>query len=234
MNFLKKISFLFLLSGFMLIPFVSGILSKGYIPLRSLIEVPFILIGWLVLGLKTRPKVYLSLQNSVVILLTVFCGFQFASSNNHLFSSSHLALVEDRLLGLQLIERIEATQAEAGSPQIQYLEMIGYVQRPSIPSISRIENIGASFWGWDQGHAVRATSFLATLGYSGLEPLPLDQRGEFVGFAEAMPVWPAFGSVQVIGNVVLVKFGPYSDKQKSTICGRAENLKRIQSFGFCP
>ena len=96
--------------------------------------------------------------------------------------------------------------------------MIGYVNRPSTPLVSRIENIGASFFGWDQGNTSRVVNFLRVLGYSAPDALPVEKRAEFVSPGIQMPVWPAFGSVQIIGNTILVKFSPYSETQIKDIC----------------
>jgi hypothetical protein len=65
---------------------------------------------------------------------------------------------------------------------------------------------------------MRLGFFLQTLGFPKLEPLPLERRVEMIETANAMPVWPAIGSVAIVGDTVLIKFGPYSDTQKSQIC----------------
>ena len=110
--------------------------------------------------------------------------------------------------------------------------MVGYVQRPSTPLVSRIENIGASFFGWDGGHTSRVTNFLHILGYTSLDALPLERRSAYVDQGITMPVWPAKGSVQVVGDVVLVKFSPYSRQQVEAIC--AETDPKALPVGFCP
>ena len=110
--------------------------------------------------------------------------------------------------------------------------MVGYVQRPSTPLVSRIENIGASFFGWDGGHTIRVTNFLHILGYTSLDPLPFERRSAYVDQGITMPVWPAKGSVQVVGDVVLVKFSPYSRQQVEAICAEAD--LSILPAAFCP
>jgi hypothetical protein len=228
MKIIDKLLLVILLTVFILLPFIGSLFTKGYVPLRSLVGLPIILSGWAVLGLKNQSSIY----KSLVGLLAIFCVFQFISSSNHLFASSHLALQEDRILGSQLIERIEAEKADSNTEDIQYLEMIGYITRPSTPLISRIQNIGASFFGWDQGHSERVVLFLQTIGYYGLEPLPLGKRGLVVDIAGSMPLWPNSGSVKVIDDIVLVKFSPYSKKQILSICSLDENAQQL--LEFCP
>lgn len=220
--------FLFLLLLFSLLPFIGGILTKGYIPYRSLLGVPVFLMGWAALALKyARPTAKLALG-----ILALGTLFQFATSANHLFASSAFAYEEDKLLAYQLINRIEEEKARTSSPQPQYLEMIGFVERPSTPLVSRIENIGASFFGWDGGHSKRVVNFLKILGYTSLEALAEDRRSAYVKYGAAMPVWPEYGSVKVLGDVVLVKFSEYSNQQIKTLCA-SKNASQLPD-SFCP
>ena len=229
LNYLNKILLFFLLICLTLVPFIGGLFTKGYIPARSLVGMPIVLIGWIIYGLNYRSSIY----KSFIALLTIICVFQFISSTNHLFASSHFALEEDRLLGLRLITRIEDAQAEFNS-EIKYMEIIGYLNRPSTELIPKIDIIGASFFEWGNGDVVRVLSFLKTIGYDDLQALPLEQRGQMVKTANSMPNWPNIGSVKIVDDVILIKFGPYSDDQKAIICQSAVNRAQIQEQKFCP
>jgi len=48
----------------------------------------------------------------------------------------------------------------------------------------------------------------------------------------AMPIWPSKGSVKIVGDVVLVKFSPYSRQQIKAIC--AEANPSTLPLDFCP
>ncbi len=210
---------------FLLLPFAGGMLTRGIIPLRSLlIGLPIIIAGWLLLGLENRGDNF----KSVFSILAVLCVFQYISAANHLFGSSHLTQKQDRMLATQLILRIEDAKAKSPLNDVEYLEIVGYVDRPSIPAISRIENIGASFFGWDQGKdANRVISFLKTLDYFELEKLPDKRRAEFVDIGLSMPNWPNPASVKVVGDTVLVRFSAYSQKQIESICSASPNNVQI-------
>lgn len=220
--------FLVLLAIFTIMPFIGGILTKGYIPYRSLLGVPMFLAGWAALAFKNAGQ----RSRWLLSILAALTLFQFASSTNHLFASSAFAYEEDKILATQLIQRIEDEIENTGVVSPLYLEMVGYVQRPSTPLVSRIENIGASFFGWDGGHTIRVTNFLHILGYTSLDPLPFERRSAYVDQGITMPVWPAKGSVQVVGDVVLVKFSPYSRQQVEAICEEAD--LSILPAAFCP
>ena len=220
--------FLFLLTIFTIMPFIGGILTKGYIPYRSLLGIPMFLAGWAALAFKNASQK----SRWLLAVLAAFTLFQFASSTNHLFASSAFAYEEDKLLATQLIQRIEDEKEETNIVSPTYLEMIGYVERPSTPLVSRIENIGASFFGWDGGHTERVTNFLHILGYTSLDALPLERRSAYVEQGIAMPIWPSKGSVKIVGDVVLVKFSPYSRQQIKAIC--AEANPSTLPLDFCP
>jgi hypothetical protein len=213
----------------LVLPFASGLLMRGVVIPRSLIALPIVISGIIMLGMLNSSRTF----KIFVALLTVICIFQFLMSTNHLFAASHLALQEDRSLATRLIERIENVQVETGREELRYMEVIGYDSRPATELIPKIETFGASFFEWDQGSSGRILLFLQTMGFSGVGPLPLEKRVQMVEIADSMPVWPRNGSVMVVGNVVLVKLGPYSDVQKQAICGSGQYEKLIQIKGFC-
>ncbi|MDD2522754.1 MAG: glucosyltransferase domain-containing protein [Anaerolineaceae bacterium] len=224
----NTLGFLVLLALFSVLPFIGGILTKGYIPYRSLLGVPIFFMGWTALALKDVGN-----QARVIIsFFAFFTLFQFASSMNHIFASSAFAYEEDKFLAGQLVQRIEQEKVQAGETDVAYLDMVGFVDRPSTPLISRIENIGASFFGWDGGNPSRAAAFLKTLGYEDLEGLPIQRRANYVLLGEIMPVWPKPGSLRIVDDVVVIKFSEYSKTQKNNLCN-SENAN-ILPLGFCP
>jgi hypothetical protein len=154
-------------------------------------------------------------------------------STNHLFAASHLALQEDRLTASRLILRIDdAVSESASSNELKYMEIVGYLNRPETELIPKAETFGASFFEIDQGNSMRVVFFLQTLGLRGVEPLPLERRVQMIEAANAMPVWPDKGSVAVVDDTILIKFGPYSDPQKSVICNLQNQLPPAAE-GFC-
>jgi hypothetical protein len=166
-------------------------------------------------------------------VITTYCVFQFVTSTNHLFASSHLALQADRLLASRLIGRIEDAQVEAGMPPVKYIEVIGYYDRPSTKLIPKIETFGASFFEWDAGSSYRIAVFLETMGFPKLEPLSLDQRAQMVSIADLMSVWPHKDSVRVVNETVLVKFDDYSYTQKLVICSSKQSRSHLYDKSFC-
>ena len=61
-------------------------------------------------------------------------------------------------------------------------------------------------------------AFLQLMGYPVLRPLPVQDRAKLIPVSAEMTIWPATGSVMIVDDVVIVKFGPYSAMQRQDIC----------------
>jgi hypothetical protein len=228
-SLINKTFIAFLGLSLLLLPFLSGIILQGYLAMRFLVALPVVMMGVTVLGLGNNSRFY----RILAALLIAYCVFQFIVSTNYLFGSSHLALQADRVLASQLIERIELEKADTGISDVKYLEVVGYYSRPSTPLMPKTETFGASFFEWDQGNPRRIVLFLQTLGYFGLQAAPSDKRIQMIEYADSMPLWPEKGSIQIIDEVVLVKFGSYSSTQKRNICYSIEKQELIKYPKFC-
>ena len=212
---ITKLLVFLLTLGLFFLPFVSGLLMNGHYDIRFLLGIPVAFAGLTMLSLRINLRIY----KILIGFLALGCIFQFIRADNHLFASSNIALQADRSVGTRLLERIEESKAaEEPGAQLKYLEIVGYLSYPDSDLMPQYSTFGASFFGWDQGNPSRALYFLRTLGYEGLQPLPINQRSMMIGLAEKMPAWPAEGSVKVVGDIVLVKFGSYSYSQKMNIC----------------
>lgn len=208
------------------VPFAPGLLTRGYLAMRWMVAVPVVIAGVVALAMEGRPGA----GRRLLAAVAGACVFQFTVATNHLFGAAHLALQADRLLASRVVERIDAAapEAQAGTAP-RYLVVVGYHRRPETRLIPKAETIGYSFFEWDQGSTERIVLFLRTIGFTGLQALPAGRHGAMVEAAEAMPAWPARGSVRAVGDTVILKFGPYSDGQRAVICA-AGGAPRA----FCP
>lgn len=225
----RKIFIISLFVFLILTPFASGLFMRGIMYLRFFVSLIIAIPSIIILGTLDTTRVY----KTFVSLLTITCLFQFFVSSNHLFAASHMALQADRVLAGRVIAKIEEAQSETAPKELRYMEIIGYYPRPSTYLIPQIDTVGVSFFQYAQGSVYRIVPFLQTVGYIGVEPLPIDQEPKIVAIANSMPAWPDEGSVKIIDDIVLVKFGPYSDAQKSFICSNEQNKMILQDQGFC-
>lgn len=210
----QKILGLLLAFGVLFVPFASGLLMRGQMSMRFLLAAPIAFSGSILLGMMGRSRNY----KIFISILTGICVYYFVISNNQLFASSYLALQEDRSFATRLIDAIEATRIKAGVQELHYIEVVGYYERPSLPSIPKIETFGASFFEWGKGDPGRVGAFLRLMGYPELLPLSLQNRVELIPITEKMPTWPATGSVKIVDDIVVIRFGPYSLIQRQDIC----------------
>jgi hypothetical protein len=225
-NWLLVFSLLLLL---LISPFLSGFLMQGYMTLRFLVALPVVIAGIVMLGMLGSSRSF----KLVTILLATYCIFQFVTSTNRLFASSHLAFEADQILATRLITRIEDAQVEAKTQALQSIEIIGYYSRPATKLIPKIETFGASFFEVGQGIPDRVAAFLQIAGLERLHSVSVDRRAELVEIAKSMPTWPDKGSVKVVEDIVLIKFGPYSDAQKMLICSAKQSRSHLYDKSFC-
>ncbi len=230
MSIINKIFVVLFSLMLMLLPFASGLFMRGYLAMRFLVALPIPISGLIMLGMDKNLGIF----KILIALLALFSVFQFVISTNHLFASSHLALQADRLLASRLIMRIEDAKIEANAGEdLKYMEIVGYYDQPSTELIPKLETFGASFFEWDQGNVSRVLLFMQTIGYRGLQALPLDRRAQLIELANSLPRCPEKGCVRVVGDTVVIKFGPYSDTQKQIICGGVSKQVLPEFPDFC-
>jgi len=213
----QKIWSLLLYISLIITPFISGFFMRGaYIP-RFLLSYPIAIAALVAAGLHNRHAI----MRFLILVFAVMTVFGFALADNRLFGASHFALQADRLTAANLDLRIADAIAEAGVTRddIEYLEIIGYLDYPESHLVPEIDTFGGSFFNWDQGNNIRIILFLRTLGVGDYQVLPDAQRLEMIPYANTMPLWPDPKSVQVVGQTILVKFSPYSGLQQTFICG---------------
>jgi hypothetical protein len=213
----------------LLVPFLSGLLMQGYMSLRFLVALPVVICGVVMLGMLGSSRNF----KIVAVLVAAYCIFQFVTSTNRLFASSHLAFEADRILASRLITRIEDAQTQSITQELKYIEVIGHYSRPSTNLIPKLETFGVSFFEFGQGIPGRIASFLQIAGFERLHEVSVDRRAQLVEIAKTMPAWPDKGSVKVVEDIVLIKFGPYSDAQKMLICSSRQSRSHLYDKSFC-
>lgn len=150
------------------------------------------------------------------LCLVGLTAFQFAQTNSRLLGSANLAYQNDRMLAQQIASKIAQLERRAGI-KARYLEVSGYWQPVSTKAIVRVETIGASFFEWDGGEVSRIRNFLTLVGMPLLEIAPPTKRIAAIHASLKMPHWPEEGSVALVDDVAVIKFGPLSPNQLQAI-----------------
>jgi hypothetical protein len=130
-----------------------------------------------------------------------------------LFKSDQRARARDADLAASVMRRIE----EVGRPRFGSsipFSVAGKWSPQSRGHYDRVEIFGTSFFEHDGGNVWRVFAYMKLIGFEGLRPVKLSVIPEAVQRLEEMPTWPAPGSVAVVDDVVVVKFGGITPQQR--------------------
>lgn len=186
----------------LLLPFGLHLLSAGYMPTRSLVGVPVAV--WFFVYLALTSTVPLIRIPSAVLLAVAL--FQIMVIQNAYQASMHLVGKHDALLAAAINERLATTPGF--DPKTTYaLSTFGgqsFVTPYPRPPTS---TIGHSFFEWDGGNPYRITSYMRLLGFAKVRGPSPEQMDQTIIRLTTMPIWPAPGSIQIDGDIALVKLG---------------------------
>ncbi len=206
------------------VPFVGGLITRGVIAPRFLIALPIALGGLVAVALRHENHGL----RGMLTLVTGLCILQFAVSTNALALASHLTVEEDFATANAIITRVEAAALDV--PNSGLIEIIGSRPRASLDAAPTVGTIGRSIFEQDSGSRGRIQALLTILGLDGYTLIPSYKRGPLVALAQAMPSFPAEGSVVVSNGVLLVKLSDYTAAQITAICATSTSTPD----GFCP
>lgn len=226
LSIINRLFVVFLSFSLLIVPFAGAFFVRVTL-MRFLIAAPLAASGFIMISMLGSHRGY----KVLVALLASYCVLQFSLVSNHLFAASHLALQADRILAANLMDRINDAQIQAGAKKVRFIEIVGYYDAQETQLIPKRETFGVSFFELGQGNNERIAAFLQTLRMDGLSPLPDNQRDDkFFDFVNAMPEWPLEGSVKIFrGNIVVIKFSPYSHFQRAVLCQQA-NIQTLLHY----
>jgi hypothetical protein len=183
-------------------PFGINLISGGVVPTRGLIGLPVAiwLFTYLAVGAtnsKMRIAGGLMLAVAVFQILVMQASYQ---------ASSSLAGKSDMLLAASLHDRL--TAAPGFDPKVKYaLSTFGSRPYPSIYPKPKSSTVGSSFFEWDGGNAWRIARYMTLLGFSNVTAASVEQVDRSIARLATMPAWPAEGSIEIDGDIALVRLG---------------------------
>lgn len=126
-----------------------------------------------------------------------------------LFYTDHLARQRDEVLAVRILNRVDSLVPVPPPGRIPFVVVGGVPAKASGP-FRKLEIFGDSFFdsSHEGGNPWRVASYLRTLGIDNLEPHDLAEVPHLRSAIEAMPVWPAAGSVAMVNNMLVIKLGP--------------------------
>ncbi|WP_181180698.1 glucosyltransferase domain-containing protein [Mesorhizobium sp. B2-4-6] len=189
-----------LLLMILLAPFPLMLLAGGLVPMRTLLAVPGSICVCSIVVMNSKSK-----QLRITgYILTGTLAIQSAAAISQYQAERLLAADFDRQMASRIYEKMSEV-ADLSKPQ--KFDIYGGVVRPNLYSIAVGSTAGASFFSWDGGNIERMSAYLQMQGYKNLVQLPGNQRRALKPEFNAMPVFPANGSVRLLNDVVLVKLG---------------------------
>lgn len=226
----SKIVCLFLFMLALLSPFLLGYINLGNLMPRTMLGIPLALSGIVFFSVK---KSKLRLTKILILLMAVLCSINFSIINNRLAFSGYMAWQSDRELASQIISKIHNMDDSLPRKMPYLIEVVGQYNRLETPIYINRDTIGPSFFAWDGGSAGRVVALIATMnGRKDFGVASLKERFTLIDKAVNMPVWPHKNSVDVVNNIVVIKFGNYTAQQINEICslGKASPLCGSKSF----
>jgi hypothetical protein len=127
-----------------------------------------------------------------------------------LFYTDHIARQRDQVLAVRIMTRVDNILPNPPPGRIPFI-VVGAVPVQSAGPFRKLDVFGDSFFdsSHEGGNPWRVAAYLRTLGIDTLEPRLLEHLdGSYRPQVEAMPVWPAAGSVAMINDVLVIKLGP--------------------------
>lgn len=183
-------------------PFVLVLITAKPWPVRTYLALPVLFGGLVYAGLNAR----LGIMRLAVFLVTVVTLWGWMLSNNRLMYADQVRWRLDSALAVRLQDRLALAGYRDGVPT--RLVVVGAPDLGRNGVRIKEETIGGSIFEWDQGNSWRVAALLQTLGSRSLQATGTREDSRTaLDLAEAMPAWPAEGSVVIRDGLAVVKFG---------------------------
>lgn len=191
-------------------PFLLTFYQGMGILMRTQLSLPFVaaFFGAAVVSWVFSNKKYMA---AVATTLCLLCAVNQGTTSARAWLSAQMAYEHDKLVVSQLVAQMQSLD---GAKVGQKVALIGQYN-PVLPAGAGIreETIGYSFFEWDfkseLGVTKRGVGFMNALGYP-YQTASLEEYAIAKAYSTAMPCWPAYGSLQKVGDLIVVKFSnPY-------------------------
>ena len=123
-----------------------------------------------------------------------------------LFYADHVARQRDEILIARIMARVDQIVPDSQPTPIPFV-VVAPGRAKDVEGIKKLEIFGSSFFGHGGGDPFRIAAYLRVLGIDTLEPRTMMDVAPYRGVIEKMPVWPAAGSVALVGGILVIKLG---------------------------
>ena len=126
-----------------------------------------------------------------------------------LLYTDHIARQRDQVLAVRIMTRVDNLLPNPPPGGIPFF-VVGAVPAKAEGPFRKLDVFGDSFFDatHEGGSPWRIAAYLRILGIDTLEPHSLEEAAPYRPAIEAMPVWPAAGSVAMVDRFLVIKLGP--------------------------
>lgn len=199
---------LLLWAGVLIMPFGLHVISAGGPPaMRAMLAIAYV--SWLacLLMLSVRRRAGLVLAGLLVGLFQL----QIFSVTSQYMASATITQAHDRMLAADIYRRIGELSPSFDRNTPVEVDFFGLKPVKTVYGDGWWAPTQGSFFAWDVGNIERMLTYMKVMGYQNLSAPPNDQRIAMTPVFLAMPVWPAMGSVQKVGDRYLVRLSQEPD-----------------------
>lgn len=212
----KKIIAIALLVLIVIAPMGLLIVGNGEMPPRAQVSIIWVLAGLIFLALGVQSL----LLRAFLVLLLVPLIYKFIVIDNRYSFLAESQWQADKALSLLVLSEIQRQGLPAKPERGRYrLEVVGVPEFKQRPAFIKRESIGASLYVWDDGRAERIRYLYDSMGVDWFWAAKREDRKALIKHAETMPSWPLQGSINIVNDMILVKFSDYTQGQLLEICG---------------
>jgi hypothetical protein len=177
------------------------LVSAGTAPARSLISwIPF---GAFLAGVTLSNKSRFEKPLYCLLVAALFLSIWVSVS---LFYVDHIARERDLLLAARIMARVDQIITDPPPGPIPFV-VIGAPPKKD-DTLQKTEIFGYSFFEFQGGNPYRISAYLHLLGVDRMEVHLIEEVVPLRPVIEAMPVWPAPGSIAMVKGMLIIKLGP--------------------------
>jgi hypothetical protein len=182
---------------------IPAIMSIGTLPIRAFVAWP-LLAAWM--ASRVAPNEggeRFSILRRLAIGYFIVVATSIGASMFYVDKVVHDA---DSALTQRLLPAMQQAGAPLGGGDVPFT-LVGKHEFPfrEDAQIQPAELFGTSFYEQDEGNLYRVYLYMELQGVSGFTPVPLIGRPDLIAAQQAMPSWPAAGSIKLVNGVVIVK-----------------------------
>lgn len=210
-----------LLLAILAAPFLQHPLNDGHLPYRTLVALPAAVALPALFAAEISPP---RLRAFVLVPLAVLVAIEFSWIANRQYYGGHWSLERDKAIAADIVSRAGTLEPDK---DVHSIAVVGALHRKHGKLIPRVPDttLGASFFEWDAGSALRIAKLLSMMSDDSFEPANGEQSARAFDAATAMPSWPAAGSIARAGDTIVIKLSRPTRSQLEAVCaGRSTGI----------